>query len=127
MGAVLLAFWAVVVAWAAAVAMISFFVVGAHFPDRGASPVAGARVTFFSGEHRRQLREYREDCLARGKTLFWWRFVRSFVVAFPFLIVIVKLVGHSLIELPSPNNALQRTRSAPLRSPLSFGTLGGKA
>ena len=26
--------------------------------------------------------------------------------------------------LPPPNNALQRTRSAPLRSPLSFETLG---
>ena len=25
---------------------------------------------------------------------------------------------------PSPNTALQRTRSAPLRSPLSFKTLG---
>jgi hypothetical protein len=45
-------------------------------------------VTFFSGEHRRQLREYRELCLARGKTLFWWRFVRSFIVAFPFLMAI---------------------------------------
>jgi hypothetical protein len=26
--------------------------------------------------------------------------------------------------LPSPNKALQRTRSAPLRSPLSFKTFG---
>jgi hypothetical protein len=33
MGAVVLAFWAVVVAWTAAVAIISFFVVGANFPD----------------------------------------------------------------------------------------------
>jgi len=30
-----------------------------------------------------------------------------------------------LNRVPSPNTALQRTRSAPLRSPLSFGTLGG--
>ena len=88
MGTVLLIFWAVVVAWTVAVAMISFFVIGIHFPDRGATPLAGARVAFFSGEHRRQLREYREHCLARGKTLFWWRFVRSFVVAFPFLMAI---------------------------------------
>jgi amino acid transporter len=88
MGAVLLAFWAVVVAWIAAVALISFFVIGVHFPDRGATPLAGARVTFFSGEHRRQLRDYRQQCLASGKTLFWWRFVRFFVVAFPFLMAV---------------------------------------
>jgi amino acid transporter len=88
MSAVVLAFWAVVVAWTAAVAIICFFVVGVHFPDRGATPLAGARVSFFSDEHRRQLREYREQCVARGKTLFWWRFVRSFVVAFPFLMAI---------------------------------------
>ncbi len=88
MGTILLTFWAVVVAWMAAVALISFFVIGVHFQDRGATPLAGARVTFFSGEHRRQLREYREQCLARGKTLFWWRCVQSFVVAFPFLMAV---------------------------------------
>ncbi len=88
MAGLLLAFWAVVVAWAGSVALISFFVIGPHFPDRGATPLAGAQVVFFSAVHLRQLREYRALCVAQGKSLIWWRFVRFFLLAFPFLMVV---------------------------------------
>ena len=88
MGSAVLVVWTVVVAWAAAVSLISLFVIGPHFPNRGATPLAGARVVFFSAEHRRQLREYRAFCVAHGKTLIWRRFVRLFVVVFPFAMAI---------------------------------------
>jgi len=88
MGPVVLVFWAVVGAWVAAVSLIHFFVIGPHFPNRGATPLAGARVDFLSAEYRKQLREYRAFCLAHGKTLIWWRFARIFAVAFPFAMAI---------------------------------------
>jgi hypothetical protein len=47
--------------------------------------------------------------------------------AFRFLSQVHRPSSSQSDAVPPPNNALQRTRSAPLRSPLSFGTLGGKA
>jgi hypothetical protein len=88
LGGVVLIFWALVLAWVSSAALISFFVIGPHFPGRGATPLAGARVVFFSAEHRRQLREYRALCQAHGKSLIWWRFVQIFVAAFPFVMAL---------------------------------------
>jgi hypothetical protein len=88
LGGVVLVFWALVLAWVSSVALVSFFVIGPHFLDRGATPLAGARVVFFSPEHRRQLREYRALCLAQGKSLIWWRFVQIFLGAFPFVMAL---------------------------------------
>ena len=88
MGGVVLVFWALVLAWVSSVVVISFFVIGPHFPDRGATPLFGARVVFFSAEHWRQLREYQALCLAHGKSLIWWRFVRIFLAAFPFVMAL---------------------------------------
>jgi hypothetical protein len=88
MDGLLLVFWALILAWLGSVALISFFVIGPHFPGRGATPLAGARAVFFSAAHLRQLRDYRELCVAQGKSLFWWRFVHFFVFAFPFALAI---------------------------------------
>ena len=84
----MLVFWALVLTWVSSVVLISFIVIGPHFPDRGATPLAGARVVFYSAEHRRQLREYRALCLAHGKSLIWWRFVQIFLLAFPFVMAL---------------------------------------
>lgn|SRR5262245_6917016 len=82
----LLIMWAAVLAWVLAIALVSFFVIGPHFPDRGATPLAGARVVFFSPAHLQQLREYRTICMSQGKSLIWWRFVRWSLMAFPFVL-----------------------------------------
>jgi len=88
LGSVLLVFWALVLVWISSVAFISFLVIGPRFSGRGATPLFGARVMFFSAEHRRQLREYRALCVAHGKSLIWWRFVQFFLVTFPFVMVL---------------------------------------
>jgi len=88
----LLVYWSVGIAWLLLVSLVSFFVIGPNFPDRGATPLAGARVMFGSPEHRRQLSEYRTLCVSRGKPLIWWWLVRVYaVVGVPYLIVGIAL------------------------------------
>ena len=78
-------FWGIVSAWLLLVTVVSYFEISPHFGARGAVPLFGARVTFFTPEHNQQLDEYRRLRVAEGKSLIWWRVVRSFVLAFPFV------------------------------------------
>ena len=84
----LLLYWGVGIAWLLGVSLVSFFILGPHFPGRGATPLAGALVQFGSAEHARQLAEYRALCESTGKSLMWWRLVRIWGIAgFPYLLV----------------------------------------
>jgi hypothetical protein len=80
--------WGVVIAWLLAATLISFFVIGPHLPDRGAAPIRGARVGFFTAEHRQQLDAYKAWCVLTGRSVVWWGVVRWFGIAFPPLLII---------------------------------------
>jgi hypothetical protein len=75
--------WLAVLAWTLLAVLISFFVIGPHLPDRGATPLAGARSTWFSPRHRAELETYRRSCLAAGRSLLWWRIVRVILATWP--------------------------------------------
>ena len=86
MAAIIVGLWILSIAVAALISLVSFFVIGPHFPDRGATPIAGARVPFFSAEHSRQLREYKAICERDGRSLAWWAIVFYSVHVWPWLI-----------------------------------------
>lgn len=74
----LLVWWGIFIAWLLAASLVSFYIVGPRVPERGATPIFGARVGFYTPEHWRQLAAYRTWCLLVGKSLVWWRVVRWF-------------------------------------------------
>ena len=75
--------WVAVLAWSLLVVLVWFFVIGRLLPGRGATPLAGARVTWFSPQHMAELEQYRQGCVAAGRSLVWWRLVRLFLVTWP--------------------------------------------
>ena len=92
MYAFLLIWWAILIAWLSVATLASYFAIGPHFPNRGATPIAGATIPWGSPEHRRELAEYRRICLAEGKSLVWWHVIHWYgIIGMPWLVVGVVL------------------------------------
>jgi hypothetical protein len=88
----LLVWWGILIAWLLAASLVSFFIIAPHLPDRGATPIRGARVGFFTPEHWRQLGAYRVWCQLVGRSLVWWRVVRWLgILAVPWRLIGVAL------------------------------------
>jgi hypothetical protein len=75
--------WVAVLVWSLLVVLVWFFVIGRLLPGRGATPLAGARVTWFSPQHLAELEQYRQCCVTAGRSLVWWRLVCLFLVTWP--------------------------------------------
>ena len=75
--------WILLIADALVISVLSFFVVGRHLPDRGATPLAGSRMAFFSATHAQQLQDYRARCERSGRSLVPWAVVFYSARAWP--------------------------------------------
>jgi len=83
MTGVVIGAWIVLIADTLVMSVLSFFIVGRHLPDRGATPLAGARVPFFSATHLQQLRDFRAMCEGSGRSLIPWAIVFYSMRAWP--------------------------------------------
>ena len=85
--AVVLPMWLVILALLAIAVLISFFEIGPNFPHRGATPIAGARLPWFSPGHEAQLREYHDLCVREGRSLVWSNYMRAFMASWRWLML----------------------------------------
>lgn len=63
--------------------VLSFFIARRHLPDRGATPLAGARVPFFGANQEQRLRDSRAMCEGSGRSLIPWAIVYYSTRAWP--------------------------------------------
>lgn len=84
---VVLPMWLVILGLFVAATLVSFFVIGPNFPDRGATPIAGARLPWFSPGHERQLRQYHDLCVREGRSLVWSNYTRAFMASWRWLML----------------------------------------
>ncbi len=75
--------WIAVLAWGLLTVLVWFFVIGPFLPGRGATPLAGARHSWFTPRQQAELEQYRQSCVAAGRSLLWWRLVRAFLASWP--------------------------------------------
>ena len=85
--AVVLPMWLVILGLVVVATLVSFFVIGPNFPDRGATPIAGARLPWFSPGHEAQLREYHDLCVREGRSLVWSNYMRAFMASWRWLML----------------------------------------
>jgi hypothetical protein len=85
--AVVLPMWLVILGLVVVATLVSFFVIGPNFPDRGATPIAGARLPWLSPGHAVQLREYHDLCVREGRSLGWSNYMRPFMASWLWLML----------------------------------------
>lgn len=85
--AVILPMWLVILGLVVVATLVSFFVIGPNFPDRGATPIAGARLAWLSPGHEAQLRDYHELCVQEGRSLVWSNYMRAFMASWRWLML----------------------------------------
>jgi hypothetical protein len=77
--------WLVILALLVLAVLVSFFVIGPNFPDRGATPLAGAKLPWDSPGHETQLRQYHDLCVREGRSLVWSSYMRAFMASWLWL------------------------------------------
>jgi hypothetical protein len=99
LGAVVLPMWLAILGLFVVATLVSFFVIGPNFPDRGATPVAGARLPWFSTGHEAQLREYHDLCVRQGRSLVWSNYMRVFMASWRWLMLVGIAVSVLAVSL----------------------------
>jgi hypothetical protein len=84
---VVLPMWIVILGLAVVATLASFFVIGPNFPEGGATPLAGARLPWFSPGHETQLRQYHDLCVREGRSLVWSTYMRTFTALWRWLML----------------------------------------
>jgi hypothetical protein len=97
--AVILPVWIAILALLVMAVVVSYFVVGPRFPGRGATPIFGAALPWFSRGHSVQLREYHEMCVREKRSLVWSAYMRAFMASWPPLVLVAVALSILAVTL----------------------------